>query len=439
LNVILSQEFLRVVILLLLSWAVGNAVGAPFVAVSICLAALVIWHTFSLSNALHWLAQKNEHSPPPEGLGVWAKLFDRLYNMQRENYAERRRLTANIEYFERSFSAMPDAVVIANDRWQIDWCNAACDTLLGLRPSRDIGHSVTSLIRQPEFLHYIEQRDFENALYITSPLNEAMELEVRMTPFGDNEHLMFARDVTKIRQLNKMRKDFTDNVSHELRTPLTVINGYLETMLGHQDLIDPKLHRALNQMQAQGERMESLISDIIWLSRLESVPVEFDELPIKVVDLAEQLKNEALELAGVERVIDINADADLLLKGSQREIYSAFSNIVFNAIKYTPADAVITLRWQKTSFGAIFSVKDTGPGIAVEHISRLTERFYRVDDSRASTTGGTGLGLAIAKHILQRHGGDLRITSVLSHGSTFTCHFPAARVVFVEDCQSKLL
>jgi two-component system phosphate regulon sensor histidine kinase PhoR len=226
-----------------------------------------------------------------------------------------------------------------------------------------------------------------------------------------------------------MRRDFTDNVSHELKTPLTVITGYLETLMDQKKLVDPKLHKAIDQMHGQGERMKSLINDIISLSKLESIALTIDEAPINMRDMAEILRDEALQLSGEKRVIDLSIDDDWLITGSRSEVFSALSNLVFNAVKYTPDDAKITLSWQKTNLGGSFSVRDTGPGIAQEHLSRLTERFYRVDSSRTSATGGTGLGLAIAKHIMQRHGGDITVSSILGVGSNFICHFPNARLM----------
>jgi two-component system, OmpR family, phosphate regulon sensor histidine kinase PhoR len=409
-------------------WVLGALVGYPLELLVLVLLAMVIRHLSQRSKALEWMAAVDENTPPPEGDGSWGQLFDALYELQKTNLAERQRLESSIDYFERSFSAMPDAVIILDSEWRIDWCNRAANQWLGIQAPRDFNQYLLNLLRQPSFVRYINQRQFGESFYIPSPRNPAVELELRLSRFGNNEHMLFARDVTKVRQLDQMRRDFTDNVSHELRTPLTVITGYLDTLQDQRDKIDARLHRALDQMSAQGERMKSLITDIIWLSRLESVPLEVDESPLKVRELAESLHREAIELAGEQRLIEFSVDDDWLLQGSHKELYSAFSNLVFNAIKYTPSDTKITLIWQKTNFGATFTVKDNGPGIAPEHLSRLTERFYRVENSRATASGGTGLGLAIVKHIMQRHGGELRVSSIQGLGSSFVCHFPNSRL-----------
>lgn len=415
-----------------LAWLGGTMFGVTYEFLSLVLLALVIRHLNYRNKALNWMESADEDIPPPEGDGHWATIFDALYELQKANRAERQRLESSIDYFERSFSAMPDAVIILDSEWRIDWCNRAANQWLGIQAPRDFNQYLLNLLRQPAFVRYINRRQFDESYFIPSPRNPSVELELRLSRFGNNEHMLFARDVTKVRQLDQMRRDFTDNVSHELRTPLTVITGYLDTLTEQRELIDPRLHRALEQMSAQGERMKSLITDIIWLSRLESVPLEVDEAPINVRELAQSLQREALEVASEPRDIDISIDDDWLIQGAHKELYSAFSNLVFNAMKYTPPDAKVTMIWQKTNFGATFTVKDTGPGIAPEHLSRLTERFYRVESSRATASGGTGLGLAIVKHIVQRHSGELRVSSIQGLGSSFICHFPNSRLLSAE-------
>lgn len=429
----LQSDLLSLMGVLALTWLVGAMFGLTFELISVVLLAMVIRHLNQRSKALAWMESVDENTPPPEGDGHWATMFDALYELQKANLAERQRLESSIDYFERSFSAMPDAVIILDSEWRIDWCNRAANQWLGIQAPRDFNQYLLNLLRQPSFVRYINQRQFDESYFIASPRNPAVELELRLSRFGNNEHMLFARDVTKVRQLDQMRRDFTDNVSHELRTPLTVITGYLETLQDQRDLIDSRLHRALDQMSSQGERMKSLITDIIWLSRLESVPLEVDDTPINVRDLADTLRREAQEVSSEERVIELSIDDDWLLQGAHKELFSAFSNLVFNAVKYTPSDAKITLIWQKTNFGATFTVKDAGPGIAPEHLSRLTERFYRVENSRATASGGTGLGLAIVKHIMQRHGGELRVSSIRGLGSSFVCHFPNSRLKAMES------
>ncbi|MEB0170240.1 phosphate regulon sensor histidine kinase PhoR, partial [Pseudomonas sp. CCC4.4] len=251
-----------------------------------------------------------------------------------------------------------------------------------------------------------------------------------ITRYGNNEHLMLVRDVTRIHQLEQMRKDFVANVSHELRTPLTVICGYLETLIDNAEGINPRWVRALQQMQQQSERMQALLNDLLLLAKLEATDYPSDNQPVVVSTLLQIIKNDALALSAQRKQrITLSIDNEAKLKGSESELRSAFSNLVFNAVKYTQAEGTIHIRWWDDEQGAHMSVQDSGPGIETKHLSRLTERFYRVDSSRASNTGGTGLGLAIVKHVLLRHRGTLEIVSVVGKGCTFTCHFAPAQVI----------
>ncbi len=427
-NSIFTAELLSALMIALIAFVIGAMFDHGLLVLCFTLFVLLVIQLKHLSAAKAWMQSGQQDLPPPDGSGLWADVFDNLYELQKANTAERDRLVSSIEYLERSFSAMQDAVIILDSEWRIDWCNRASNELLGIQAPRDYHQYLLNLLRNPNFVRFINEREFDDPYFVQSPRNPSVELEVRLSRFGNNEHLLFARDVTKIRHLDQMRRDFTDNVSHELRTPLTVISGYLDVLNGQQQLIDPKLHKALDQMSSQAERMKLLINDIIMLSKLESVSLDIDEIPINLRDMAEVLQKEALEISP-DRQISIMIDDDWLVRGSNKELYSAFSNLVFNALKYTPESAKITISWQKTNLGAVLNVKDTGQGIAIEHLSRLTERFYRVDDSRNSNTGGSGLGLAIVKHIMQRHGGDLMISSHVGIGSNFACHFPNSRLV----------
>ena len=240
---------------------------------------------------------------------------------------------------------------------------------------------------------------------------------------------MLVRDVTRLHQLEQMRKDFIANVSHELRTPLTVICGYLETLLDNVDDVNPRWKRPLSQMQQQGERMQTLLNDLLLLAKLEATDYPSDNQPVPIDSLLRTIKNDAQALSGQRnQTITLDVEADVALKGSETELRSAFSNLVFNAVKYTQDGGHIRIRWWSDGSGAHLSVQDSGVGIDSKHLPRLTERFYRVDSSRNASTGGTGLGLAIVKHVLLRHRARLEISSVLGHGSTFTCHFPPVQV-----------
>jgi two-component system phosphate regulon sensor histidine kinase PhoR len=334
-----------------------------------------------------------------------------------------------IDRVQESTAALKDAVIMLDSDGNLEWWNRAAETLLGLKTPQDSGQPVTNLVRHPRFKEYFEQDSYAEPLEIPSPINDRLRIQLYITRYGNNEHLMLVRDVTRIHQLEQMRKDFIANVSHELRTPLTVICGYLETLLDNVEEVNPRWTRALQQMQQQGGRMQTLLNDLLLLAKLEATDYPSDNQPVAIDGLLQSIKSDAQQLSAQRnQKITLEADPTILLKGSEAELRSAFSNLVFNAVKYTPAEGNIRIRWWGDEQGAHLSVQDSGIGIDSKHLPRLTERFYRVDSSRNSNTGGTGLGLAIVKHVLLRHRGRMEISSVPGHGSTFTCHFAPAQV-----------
>ena len=396
-------------------------------------AGLAIHLGWTLSQLLRlhkWLKEHQPDEPPPDGYGLWGEVFDSIYHLQRRNLRARGRLQAVIDRVQESTAALNDAVIMLDNNGNLEWWNRAAETLLGLKTPQDSGQSITNLLRDPRFIDYFERGSYLEPLELPSPLNDRRRLQFHITHYGNREHLMLVRDVTRLYQLEQMRKDFIANVSHELRTPLTVIAGYLETLLDNVEDVNPRWLRALQQMQQQGGRMQNLLNDLLLLAKLEATDYPSDNQPVAVDLLLLSIKGDAQALSG-ERMhrISLEADPHLRLKGSEAELRSAFSNLVFNAVKYTPKEGEIRIRWWGDEQGAHLSVQDSGPGIEARHLPRLTERFYRVDSSRASNTGGTGLGLAIVKHVLLRHRARLEIDSSLGKGSTFTCHFPTQQVV----------
>jgi two-component system phosphate regulon sensor histidine kinase PhoR len=261
-----------------------------------------------------------------------------------------------------------------------------------------------------------------------SPVNENITLRVRVIPYSGNRRLVVARDMTRMQRLERTRQDFVANVSHELRSPLTVVAGYLETLLESQEFGE-QYGDQLRSMQLQTSRMNQIVDDLMLLSRLESEAPQTDAEPVVVARLIDSIANQARQLSGEsEHVIELDIDRELCIKGREPELYSAFSNLVFNAVRYTPAGGRIAIRWKESAGVPVFSVEDSGVGIDAHHLPRLTERFYRVDTGRSRASGGTGLGLAIVKHVLLRHEGQLEIESEVERGSVFRCHFPAGRI-----------
>lgn len=415
----------------LASLALGALFGYPMAGLAVGLLVRSIYHAQRFSQLSEWL-QREDGSEPPEAKGAWGDLFDELARTQKRGRSREQYLRGIISRFQQSSAALTDAIVIVDNQNNLEWWNRSADRLLGLRAASDRGKPLMNLLRDPRFVRYYRKGHYQEPLELPSPVNGDIRLQYQISHFGEGDRLLVARDITRLVRLEQTRQDFVANASHELRTPLTVIRGYLETFLD-QDLPRP-LARGMNQMQQQARRMESLVTDLLLLSRLEASQHISDEHPIFVQSLIRQMHEDAQALSmdrGHAFVVEVDSNYDLL--GQENELQSAFSNLVFNAVRYTPDNGTITLRWWADTEGGHFSVTDDGIGIEPMHIPRLTERFYRIDESRSSASGGTGLGLAIVKHVLVRHDGHLTIDSTPGEGSTFTCHFPPDMVVPVRD------
>lgn len=393
------------------------------------LAVYLGWLLIQLLRLQKWLSLRPAHEAPPVSRGLWGEVFDSLYHLQRYHLRVQARLQAVVEQMQASTAALRDAVVILDRQGSLRWWNKAAETLLGLKMPQDAGQPISNLVRDPRFKSYFERGLYTEPLEMLSPVLRDVHLQFDVIRYGEGEYLLQARNISRLHRLEQMRKDFIANVSHELRTPLTVTNGYLETLLDHAETLPPRWMRPLQQMQQQGARMQALLDDLLWLARLEATDHPADSQPVAVAALLSTIKSDARVLSAGRQRITLEADPQLMLQGDETELRSAFSNLLFNAVKYTPAGSEIQIRWWADEQGAHCQVSDTGPGIEARHLPRLTERFYRVDAGRASDSGGTGLGLAIVKHVLLRHGGWLDISSTPGQGSRFTCHFHAARLV----------
>lgn len=384
------------------------------------------WLLLQLQKLNNWL-QGGMDGEPPEAKGMWGQVLDSIYDLHRQGKQDRAHLEATVEYLRASFASMSDAVVMLDAAGNIEWCNAAALDLLGLQQEEDAGRQLVNLLRGPAFLRYFEAEKYKTPLEMASPVNGHIQLSISISFFDQGSRLLFARDVTRTHRLEKMRKDFVANVSHELRTPLTVINGYLETFAEHGGE-NPRWDRAISQMLQQSRRMHNLIQDLMLLSRLETLPASEQE-QIRMRPLMEMIAEEVEAAAKGDRNVIVECDDSFDLKGCYAELRSAFSNLAVNAARYTEAGDRITLRWYRDDQHAYFEVEDTGIGIEPQYIPRLTERFYRVEESRSIDTGGTGLGLAIVKHVLIRHRAELRIQSVISKGSCFSCVFTKSFII----------
>lgn len=419
-----SAELRRLLMLLLLAGLLGLVFGMLGLFLLLALAGYLAWHLRNLYRLYAWLHDGHSFHPP-EASGIWGDAFNLIYRSQLRNRKRKKRLTGLIKRFQEATAAMPDATVILDAEGGIEWFNDAAQSLLGLQPGRDVGQRVLNLIRNPEFRRFLLFGAPQEPIRLVSPLDETITLNFRVIPYGKSQRLLIARDVSQQQRLEQMRRDFVANVSHELRTPLTVVGGFLETLLEEGESLPAHVQRSLSLMAQQSGRMSQIVEDLLLLSRLESGESKAQRERVAVGTILKMVEEGIGPLVEEKRQqISFVSDDGLWLYGAEKELYSAFSNLVTNAVRYTPKGGTISVRWFRDVNGAHFDVQDTGPGIAPQHIPRLTERFYRVDVGRSRESGGTGLGLAIVKHVLNRHEGNLRISSTINRGTTFSCDFP---------------
>jgi two-component system phosphate regulon sensor histidine kinase PhoR len=379
---------------------------------------------------IHW-ARCPLGTPTPSASGAWGAAFEALHRRGRLASAEREQATQELDRFRRAAEALPDGVMILDGHRAIEWMNLHAEACLGLKSSVDTGSRITHLLREPEFLDYLDSPDHRGApLELHTQRNPGRSLQVQAAPFAAGRTLLLVRDVTQLQKLATMRRDFVANVSHELKTPLTVTLGFVETAQDAlHDTPPADIAHYLQTAADQARRMQQLIEDLLTLSALETDSPPPLEDRIDVAALLEDVRQEISTLSGGRHRIALEIAGPAWLLGSARELRSAFANLAGNAVRYTPQGGAITLHWSADgASGARFSVQDNGIGIAREHLPRLTERFYRVDRGRSREAGGTGLGLAIVKHVLERHQAVLQIDSEPGRGSVFSAVFPPHRV-----------
>ena len=376
----------------------------------------------------HWLRVGRLRNPP-ESWGLWGHVFEHYYRRQKRYYSRKKRLGKVIREFRDSTSAMPDGTLVLDEALCILWFNESAEKMLRLSNQRDIGQPILNLVRSPIFRDYVQAKQYDTPVELVSPQDDNVLLSARLIPYGREQYLLLFRDVTRMHRLQTMRRDFVANASHELRSPLTVISGYLQA-LPEADGLPSEWHRPIQEMQVQAERMSGLVEDLLELSRLETEisdasneqVVDVDELVARVIESAKRADE-------ADHPIEFTCFTVADLLGVERELHSAFANLVANAIRYSPRHAEIEVSWTRDDQGqGVFSVRDRGVGIDDKHIPFVTQRFYRIDSARAEGKAGTGLGLAIVKHVLQRHGARLEIDSVLGEGSVFRCIFPPGRL-----------
>lgn len=429
--------------LLVLGGIGGGWLGWPGALAGVVLGAAIVWGVDSVRGRrfIDW-SREPDTSAPPVLRGLWGEASYRTARALRAEQQKARDSAQRLTDFLAAIQASPNGVILLDPEGRIEWCNDITGLHFGIHPQRDLLQHVSNLVREPAFAAYYASRNYEREVKMFGrggTASQPVKLSVQLHPYGSGHKLMLSRDITALAQADAMRRDFVANVSHEIRTPLTVLIGFIET-LQTLPLSPQERTRYLGMMSQQASRMQSVVQDLLTLSRLEGSPLPGMTEWTPVLALMQRCEDEARGLSALltqsqarPHVLEFPPAEQLRalgeIAGVPTELQSALSNLISNALRYTPAGGTITVVWERAHDGAVrFSVRDTGPGIAPEHIPRLTERFYRVDRSRSRETGGTGLGLAIVKHVLQRHGASLDITSELGKGSTFSVTFPANRL-----------
>ena len=431
--------FLVALVHLALGLLGGWWLGWPGALAGVVLAAALTWgiDAWRARRFLIWISKTNA-STVPALRGAWGEAAYRTARALRAEQQQAQLSSQRLNDFLAAIQASPNGVLLLDPNGRIEWCNDIAADHFGIDPQRDLLQHVGNLVREPAFSAYYASKNHEREVKLIGRHNtpaHPVKLSVQLHPYGNGHQLMLSRDITALAQADAMRRDFVANVSHEIRTPLTVLAGFVET-LQSLPLSEEERAKYLDMMATQSDRMQTLVNDLLTLSRLEGSPLPGAGEAIDLRALMTQCEAEARGLSNLMHPADerpqtlrFGAAPMFDLTGSANELRSAVSNLTNNAVRYTPGGGLIEVQWQRLpDGGARLVVTDSGPGIAPQHLPRLGERFYRVDRSRSRESGGTGLGLAITKHVAQRHGGELQIRSELGHGSTFALEFPPQRV-----------
>lgn len=419
-----QREINSVIALLAFALPLGYFTGYLTLILLVIVTILLIRQTLHINALEHWLS-RGAFGDQREQKGIWGDIYYHIWKIKKTEKKRKKKLSRMIDRFRTSTDALPDAAVVLGSYGEIEWTNKAAREVLGLKKT-DKGQRIPNLIRTPLFIQCLKSNDYRQKISIPSPVNENIILQISIVPYGAGLRLLLAQDITHLKNIERMRTDFVANVSHELRTPLTVLRGYLET-LQEMDNVPNIYFRSFQNMATQTERMQLLIDDLLLLARLET-KAKISE-PVAVPDLLKQICQESDLLEKDERRVELSLSTDAHLQGDEDELRSAFTNLIVNALKYSPADKPVKVGWHKIDGNGVYlEVEDFGEGIAAADIPRVTERFYRVEVKRNRKINGTGLGLAIVKHVLVRHDAKLEINSQLGKGSRFRCLFPAKRL-----------
>ncbi len=421
----IQTEIWRALGVIIFSFLFGLSIGYPYLAVIIGGASYMLWTLQAIYKTFNWI-ESGLKNPVPISNGEWGDLANALGRQKRRDQKRKKRLQEAVKKMSSLIAALDEGIVVLNKDLSIDVWNNSAKKLLGLKNS-DRNTPIVNLIRQPEFIQFMDKRDFNEPLEMSSPIHKGMYLNLNAATFGRKDIVLVFTDITRIRNLDQLRREFVGHVSHELRTPLTVLQGYVETLQNMQSKENPMVERAYSQMEQQIKRMRSISDDLILLSKLES-ETEFEQSEaIAIFPVLQQITKEAKDLSEGKHKLELNCEETIELAVKASDLHSAIGNIVFNAVQHNPQGCDITISAAVNGAMLNITVEDNGIGIPEESLPRITERFYRADSSRNSQTGGTGLGMAIVKHLLHRYDGELSIQSTPGRGARFSCLFPLSR------------
>lgn len=423
------SERWRILTLIAISVGLGLLTGYWTLAIALPACGYMVYNLWQLRRLERWIRDGAKRSQTPDMDGVWNLIVKHIRLQKRKDKQRKQRVSEILSRYNATVRALPYATVVLNGQFEIQWANPAASRLLGIDNNRDLGRRIDNLLRAPEFRQFLHNGDSDATFETSAPTDDTKRISMRQTSYKGHK-LITARDISDAYALQRARKEFVANASHELRTPLTVIMGYLE-MFDEDSHLPTPMQNPVSHARSQAQRMQQIIEDLLNLSRLESSPISDNAEVINMESEINRLVEETAELAAnTQHTVSVSIQPDLQLEAVRSEFRSVLGNLFHNALKHTPPETHIELRWYITEHGdAVLSVRDDGDGIPAEHIPHLTERFYRVDVGRSRASGGTGLGLAIVKHIMQRHGGELQIKSTPGEGTQFTAIFPPSRVI----------
>lgn len=427
----MSQDIWKFVAIISLGALLGYSLGSITLGMLIPAIGIIAWQMHRL-RLMHLWAKNPLKNPMPEMSGQFYLLHKEFNRRNNQSQNRKKKLTTFLSQFRAAVGALPDAIVLIDGRGKIEWANPNANTVLGIQWPSDSGVRFSDLIRHPEVEQLINVGGDESGVVISSLRKQDQTISVKCVRYTDRLRMIIARDVSLLIQVNQLHTDFVANVSHELKTPLTVLRGYVEILEGDKNMPE-KYVKPMEQMRVQATRMQFIVNDLLYLAKLENASEPVVHERVDVTNLINTIVEAVQPLIEEKRhKLELDIDYGVLLTGAATELHSAFSNLITNAINYTPESGLIRIRWQGNEDGGEFSVRDNGYGIAAHHVERLTQRFYRVDTDRSREGGGTGLGLAIVKHVLQRHSATLEIDSIEGYGSTFSCQFPAEKVSILD-------